>query len=248
MFNKEKVLYKGNTGLASYQVVDMVYEGRKARVLFSGEREAAFSGMPLDGGHDLLFDYIQRLFELVAYTRPGRLLIIGGGTYTLPTALSAALPDINIDVVEIDPGMDKLAVQFFGFLPDPRLRIFHMEGKEYLKKINRSYDMIIIDAFTNLQIPESLSGEAMALLTKKRLTGKGMLAMNIISAYYGRASPTIKSYDEIYNNIYKKTYIYPTDASISLWSSQNFILIAEKGAARQTHGLRAGPLDISTPA
>lgn len=242
MSNKEKVLHTAITELGSYQVVDLVYEGRKARVLFSGNREAAFSGMPLDGEHDLLFDYIQRLFELVAFIRPERLLLIGGGTYTLPSALLIALPDIKIDVVEINRAMDDIARRFFGYQPSSRLEIFHQDGKEFLKNTDRMYDMVIIDAFTHLSIPTELSGNATAKLIHARLSKRGLMAINIISAYLGRASAAIAAHEDVYKPLYKKIFVYPADNEISLWSSQNFIMIAEKGKRRGGHGLKYAPV------
>ena len=237
MFKKEKVLFKGKTNLANYQIVDMVYEGRKARVLFSGDREAAFSGLPLDGENALLFDYIQRLFEMTAHIRPKRLLMIGGGVYTLPMALLRALPDIRIDVVEIDGELDQIASRFFGFKPDERLRIFHMDGKQFIEQTSQTYDMIIVDAFSRLHIPESLSGKDMALLSHKALSSKGIVALNIISAYNGRASEIIKEFENTYRAVYKNISVYPADRRLSLWSSQNYILIAEKGTSPRGHGL-----------
>ncbi len=157
MLKRDRIVYEGNTKLEHYQVIDMVYEGRRARVLFSGNRKAAFSGIPLDDNHELLFDYIQRLYELVATTRPKRLLVIGGGVYTLPTALLHALPDILIDVIEIDSELDAIAEGFFGLHSNDRMRIFHQDGRDYLNQTSELYDMIIIDAFTHLHIPMSLA-------------------------------------------------------------------------------------------
>lgn len=238
MFNREKTLFKGKTDVGSYQIVDMVYEGRKARVLFSGNRDAAFSGMPLDGEQEMLFDYIQRLFELVCFTRPRNILIIGGGTYTLPTALVNALPDIHIDSVEIDAGLDELAIDFFGYKPHPRMKIYHQDGKDFLKVAKKIYDMVIIDAFSHLQIPESLASAETAGLIKNVLAPNGILAMNLISAYHGRGAETLEKVRAPYDKTYKKVSVYPADNSLSLWSSQNFILVAEKGRPRKSHGLR----------
>jgi hypothetical protein len=60
MFDTEKILFDGNTKFAHYQVIDMHYVGRPARVLFSGQRAAAQSAIPRDGNPAMLFDYNQR--------------------------------------------------------------------------------------------------------------------------------------------------------------------------------------------
>jgi spermidine synthase len=242
MFNREKILFEGNTELGHYKVVEMVYEGRKARVLFSGDKSAAFSGVPLDGEHELLFDYIQRLFELVNFIRPKKLLMIGGGAYTLPTALLYALPDIHIDAVELDAGLDRIAKDYFGLVSNKRLRIFHQDGKEFLGKSNDKYDMIIIDAFSHLHIPKSLSTPDTSKYIFNRLTPDGLLAMNIISAYHGRRADTLLDFYSNYNKTFKAVSIYPAETALSLWIPQNFILVADKKTAGRHHGMRFGSL------
>lgn len=243
MLKSEKILFKGSTDLDHYQVIDMVYEGRKARVLFSGDKTAAFSGMPLDGEHTLLFDYIQRFFELVSYVRPKKLLMIGGGVYTLPMALINALPDITIDVVEIDAGLDSLAESFFGFTPDERLRIIHADGKDFLLGHDDTYDMVIIDAFTDLNIPKSLAGLDTAQLIHQHLTKNGIVAINIISSYKGRNARAIENFYNLYDNYFENTGIYPADSNVSLWMSQNFVLISQKNKKLPSYGLRFGALE-----
>ncbi len=205
MPQRETLLYECDTTFDHYQVVDMMYEGRPARILFSGDRTAAFSGMPLDDDHDMLFDYIQRMFELVSTVRPKRLLMIGGGTYTLPMTLVQSLPDIIVDVLEIDAKLDDIAEAFFGLTAHDRLNIHHTDGKTFLEQTTHQYDIIIIDAFTGLRIPRSLADERTVSLIHKKLSAKGLMAMNIISGYKGvNASPIEHFYMQ--NNLLKLLY------------------------------------------
>lgn len=228
MFNRERVLLECDTNYEHYQVVEMIYEGRKARILFSGKRDAAFSGMPLDDNHDLLFDYIQRMFEFTANVHPKRLLLIGGGTYTLPTALLQTLPDIHIDAVEIDPQLEVIAREFFNLQDNSRLNIIHTDGKSFLQNTTEMYDLIIIDAFSHLVIPESLADTEFAQLVHSHLTDDGLVAMNVISSFNGRRSDTVRKFYNLYNPVFKRTTVHPASPDVSLWLSQNFILVADK--------------------
>ncbi len=246
MQEREKVLFKGKTEYDQYQIIDMVYEGRKARILFSGDKSAAFSGMPLDDEHTLLFDYIQRFFELISQVRPCKLLMIGGGVYTLPMALIHALPDISIDVVEIDSGLDELAEGFFGFEPNERLKIIHADGKDFLTSHENKYDMIIIDAFSDLNIPDSLASTDTPELIHERLTKNGIVAINVISSYKGRRACVIEKFYSQYSAVFDHTTIYPADNVVSLWMSQNFLLISQKGQHISDYGLRFGSLDTTS--
>lgn len=243
MLTREKTLFEGDTEFEHYQIVDMTYMNRPARVLFSGKRDAAFSGMPLDDNHELLFDYIQRLFEMVAHTRPRRVLMIGGGVYTLPTALIRALPDLLIDCVEIDPGLDELAKSYFGYEPNERLQIIHQDGKKYLKSCTRQYDVIIIDAFTHLNIPATLADTETTQLAHKLLSRNGLLAMNIISAYWGRGADTIRHFYDDYRTCFPHVMVFPADVSDTLWIPQNLILVAQKGKKRDSYGFRFEELE-----
>src|SRR3954469_25939647 len=121
----QQVVWEGDTAYGHYQVVDAPYDGRPARVLYSGDHQAAQSGVATDGQPDLLFDYNQRLFEIARGVQPKTVLLIGGGVGTLPTALLAALPDVQVDMVEPDDGLTKLAYQYFDLPVDDRLRLFH---------------------------------------------------------------------------------------------------------------------------
>jgi hypothetical protein len=119
----EVVLFDGNTKFDHYQVIDMIYIGRKSRVLFSGQRSAAQSGIPRDGKRTMLFDYNQRFLELVGALMPKNILLIGGGAFTLPVEILKFFPNITVDVVERDPELANLAKEFFGLKPNKNLNI-----------------------------------------------------------------------------------------------------------------------------
>src|SRR5678816_308902 len=55
------------------------------------------------------------LGALFVNPRPQSVLIIGLGGGTLPRALRQLLPDARIDVVEIDPAVERVASRYFGF-------------------------------------------------------------------------------------------------------------------------------------
>jgi len=238
----ETVLFDGNTSRAHYLVVDTVYEGRLARVLYSGHRAAAQSGVARDGQPDLLFDYNQRFMELVASLLPSRLLLIGGGAYTLPMALLPAFPQLKIDVVEIDPGLQEIAERFFGLQPDPRLNIIHGEGRQYLNGNQQAYDLILIDAFAETAIPKSLATLQAVQQVYRGLSPNGVAAVNIISPYYGQQADIIKNQVAAYSSIFRGVKVYPAGRSLfSLWLPQNLVLVAQKGRAHELQ-LRYGPL------
>jgi spermidine synthase len=218
----EKTLYTDG----KFDVVDMVYAGRPARVLFDGNRSAAQSGMALDNKPELLFDYNQRFLELAEGLKPARLLLIGGGAYTWPIAALRALPHVQIDVVEPDASLDAIAARFFGLKSDKRLRIIHDDGYAFLQKNTHTYDLIIIDAFTGFTIPESLTTIQAGKLLKQSLGKHGTVAMNVVSPYLGRGGERMRGYRHLFESLFDVVAVYPADTKYPLEQSQNFIIVA----------------------
>ena len=226
----QEILWEGDTPHGHYQVVDALYDGRPARVLYSGNRQAAQSGVAQDTNPDLLFDYNQRLFELVTSLVPERVLLIGGGVFTLPTALLRMLTSTCIDVVETDSGLTALARKFFG-LPaaDERLSIFNTDGRSFLREHAARYDMILVDAFSHITIPREIKTLQAYGAYSQHLTANGVLAMNVISGYYGPAAKTLNEVYAAAVRTFDAVDIFLATRGYCLWLPQNFILTAQKG-------------------
>lgn len=236
----EQTLWTGDSQFSHYEVVDQRYAGRPARVLFSGQREAVQSGIPLDDRPEMLFDYNQRFFEIVRARQPSRVLLIGGGALTLPTALLHEFPDLVLDVIERDALLVELAKTYFGFKPHPTLNIYHLDGRAYLEHNVVPYDMVLIDAFSNLHIPESLGTAETAEAVKRNLHDDGCVAINILSPYYGRHAAIIRRQLAAYRQVFTQVTAYAADPSESGWQNQNLVLVAEN--SDEPGPFRYGPL------
>jgi len=244
MIQSEKLLYDATTKFERYQVVDMVYNNRAARVLFSGKRSAAQSGIPKDGNLEMLFDYNQRFLELVESIRPKNILIIGGGAFTLPMEILNNFPDVKVDVIEQDPHLQTIAKRFFGLQTDKRLKIHFDDGREYLRLNSKNYELILIDAFTHNTIPHSLSTYEFVELISERLSKGGVSAVNVISAYHGPNDSVLKQQVATYKSIFKHVDIFPADRILSYWVSQNFLLVSTNRARRPKYRLRFDSLQL----
>jgi len=225
----KQILWEGDTAQGHYQVVDTTYDGRPARVLYSGNQQAAQSGVAKDDHTDLLFDYNQRLFELVTNVAPNRVLLIGGGVFTLPTALLKALPDVHIDVVEPDIGLTGLAESFFGLPVDDRLAIFNTDGRTFLREHATRYDMILVDAYTHTTIPRELKTLQAFRAYHAHMREYGVVAMNVISGYHGSNARTLEQIYVAAMQTFDRTDIFLASRDYSLWLPQNFILTAQRG-------------------
>jgi len=236
----QQLLWEGDTPRGHYQVIDTLYDGRKSRVLYSGDRQAAQSGIPKDDNPRLLFDYNQRMFEIVTALKPRAMLVVGGGVFTLPTALLHELPALHIDAVEPDEGLTELAERFFDLPDDDRLRIYNTDGRSFLREHPDRYDLIFIDAYMHTTIPRELKTRQAFAAYHAHLKSGGLLTMNVISGYEGQHARVLKEVCAAAKLSFDSVDLYLAGSGYSLWLPQNFVLTAQSGTyiplEAYTHG------------
>src|SRR5881394_1790526 len=74
----------------------------------------------------------------LAEPSPQRILILGLGGGTLPSAFQRLFPDAAIDAVEIDPAVVRVARKYFGFEQAPKTRVFEEDGRVFVKRMQRT--------------------------------------------------------------------------------------------------------------
>jgi spermidine synthase len=147
----------------------------------------------------LIFDYTQMMLAgLYLNPKPAKLLIIGEGGGTIPTALQEMYPDMQIDLVEIDAAVDRVAKRFFDFKPGPKMRVVIEDGRVFVKRSraqNPQYSMILLDAFDADYIPEHLLTREFLQEVKSILAPDGVLVANTFSnsALYDYESVTYRA-------------------------------------------------------
>lgn len=241
----EQILHETDTDFEHYAVVERQYEGRPARVLFSGSRRAAQSGIGLDDNPDLLFDYNQRLLELANGIYPQKVLMIGGGAFTLPMALVAALPEVIVEVVELDPGLEAIARQYFGLRSNDRLKLRFGDGRAFIEQTAGQYDMIIIDVYSELSIPRQFLTLEFITELYNHLCDGGRVAVNIIASYQGRNTDLIKSQIAAYSSLFAAVDIFPAAHGLTSWLPQNLVLVAQKPPTQILKGfVRFAPFNL----
>lgn len=211
----------------SYKIVDTVYNGRPARMLF-GEKNSPQSGIATDDSAELLFDYNQRCLEIAMSQLPTSVLVIGGGAFTFPRAVYDRFPTAVIDVVEIDPALVAAAYNYFELPHDDRLTVYTEDGARFAARMKKQYDFIVIDAFSGYTIPPHLIEHAAINQYARLLSHNGVLAINFIAEYkQGRPSlghEIVAAFSESFHNI----ALYPSDPSYYKGEEQNFILTASQ--------------------
>lgn len=133
-----------------------------------------------------VMNYTQMMMSsLFVNPQPKSILVIGLGGGTLPRALAQVLPTTQIDVVEIDPAVVRVAKQYFGFAPNARTSVIEADGRVYVKRAlrdKRRYDLIMLDAFDHEYIPEHLLTREFLEEVQSLLSPQGVLAANTFSS------------------------------------------------------------------
>ena len=134
----------------------------------------------------IVMNYPQMMLSsLFVKPEPKSVLIIGLGGGTIPRALHELVPQARIDVVEIDPAVVKVARRYFDLGDNSELNVIEADGRVQVKKAlreQRSYDLIMLDAFDHEYIPEHLLTREFLQEVKALLAPGGVLAANTFSS------------------------------------------------------------------
>lgn len=169
-----------------------------------------------------LFEYFQK--------DANKVLLIGGAAYTYPTYYLNKYQDKTIDVSEIDSKMTQIAVRQFNLdVNNPRLKIYHQDGRSFLNYTKNKYDCILIDAFKGLNVPFELTTYEAMQKAKNILNDNGVVITNIISAIEGEESDFIKYEYATYKSIFDDVKIYRVSSDQTQTQEQNLILVGIKG-------------------
>jgi spermidine synthase len=140
---------------------------------------------------DPLFIYykheeIQIEFLRLARARSGppKVLLIGGGGYTLPRATMKLMPETRMDVVEIDPGVTQVAYEVLGLKKHENLKDVNMDGRQFVAEVAApgSYDLVIQDAVNDLSVPSHLMTREYNDAVKRALKPDGVYLLTIIDS------------------------------------------------------------------
>jgi spermidine synthase len=130
----------------------------------------------------LLVPYTRGVFAgLLAHPQARRVLVIGLGGGVIPRAMRRIDPALEIDVVELDPAVVDAARRHFGYREDPKLRTHIGDGRVFVRRqarLGRRYDLVVIDAYERVYVPEHLMTREFIAEVKSLLAPGGVVASN----------------------------------------------------------------------
>lgn len=154
------------------------------RSLHTGEgrarQSAIYPGRPMQ----LVHEYTRVGMVGLALVAPdARILFVGLGGGAMPMYARQVMPAAHIDVVEIDPVIVAVAERWFGFVPDDRMVVHTGDGRAFIENTPPGrYDLIVLDAFSDDEVPYSLTTRQFLDAVRTRLTPNGVVVSNLWTA------------------------------------------------------------------
>lgn len=134
----------------------------------------------------LFLPYSQLMVAAVALTPdPKRGLILGHGGGSLAKWLAQVWPELELDVVEFDPVVVRMAQEYFEYHPPANHHVFVKDARVFVRDTGVKYDVIWVDAFARHLIPFHLTTVEFFSELRSRLNPNGVLALNLASSGEG---------------------------------------------------------------
>lgn len=138
----------------------------------------------LDDPTHLEFEYMQHIDAALAATRgdgPVRALHLGGGACCLARAWDAARPGSAQLAVEWDPGIARVAREWFPLPSSPRLRIRTGDARAALESFpDARWDVIVRDVFVRGEVPAHLADDGVWQEMARVVAPGGLIVTNVV--------------------------------------------------------------------
>ncbi|MBI4672439.1 MAG: fused MFS/spermidine synthase [Chloroflexi bacterium] len=162
---------------SAYNFIQVIEEDH-LRLLTVNEGQAYqsvyYPGMVLLGGY---WD----LFLLTPYLNtpepPRSLLVVGLAAGTVTKQFAQVYPDIQMDGIEIDPEIVRMGRELFD-MREPNLNVIVDDGRAALRKNDKRYDVIVVDAYRQPYVPFHLATVEYYRELGAHLSARGVIALN----------------------------------------------------------------------
>lgn len=131
------------------------------------------------------------------------MLILGMGTGTYATQCNRFFEGINVEGVEIDEDITKLAREYFHLSEE--IPVHTYDGRAYLNAVDRKYDVIMVDAYQDITIPFQMSSVEFFSMVKDHLKPGGVMVVNM--NMHGKKGDDITTYlSETIASVFRVNY------------------------------------------
>jgi spermidine synthase len=189
------------------------------------------SAMDLDDPFATPFDYVAYLSLAFAYRPdPANALYVGLGGGSAPKRAWRDFPDLQVQAVELDPEVVDVARQWFALPQDPRLQVEVEDGRRYLQRSERRWDVIVLDAYYSDALPFHLTTQEFLGLVRDRLAPGGIVVANVIGSLEGENSKLFRAFYRTYRTVFPSVAVHPVAFQGDAAALRNIIVVAGEGA------------------
>ncbi len=218
---------------SAYHHIQVVDVNGLRMLFFDNSVESQMSlNNPLQGH----FEYTE-MFHLawLWYGKITNVLMVGLGGASTQRAFEHDYPGLQIDTVELDPAVLQVAKRYFHFQESPRQRVFLEDGRVFLRRSQRQFDAIFLDAYSENRygafIPHHLVTTEFFTLAASHLGTNGVLAYNVMGSLQGWQADLLGAVYKTLKAVFPQVYLFPCR------SSRNVVLIATKASEWATPNL-----------
>jgi spermidine synthase len=163
-----------------------------------------------------------------------KMLLVGLGGGSIPKKLNKEFPNLEIDAVELDPEVIKMAKDHFNVKEGKNLRLHAQDGRLFLTRTQHQYDIILLDAYFTDAMPFHLATKQFFELAQRKLTPNGIVVANLISAVTGPSGKIVRSFVRTQRQVFPQTYVFAARRpdNVSTDTIQNVIVVATRDKQR----------------
>lgn len=208
------------------QVYDSTKDDRPVRVFKQDRSASGAMFLDTDDPTDLVQKYTN-YYALYKVFQPELkdVLVIGGGVYSIPKALLHELPDVSVDVSEIEPSLYDLSKRYFNLVDDPRLKTYTDDGRRMLQDSDKQYDMIFSDVYYSLfSIPSHFTTQEFFTVAKESLAEDGIFVANLIGELSRQEPSLIFAEMKTFQSVFPNSYFFAVNDPNSI-DNQNIIFV-----------------------
>jgi spermidine synthase len=107
------------------------------------------------------------------------MMIIGLGGGRTSWYLHKSLPAMNYTAVELDPEVARLGQKYFGVAPEPGFNLEINDGRVWLTRTDKTFDVILVDAYRGPFVPFHLLTREFYELVASHLKPGGVAVQNV---------------------------------------------------------------------
>ncbi len=221
----DQIFYEGDS---IYHHITIRQDGGERCMIFGRQRDLRQTCIDLAKPDTSIFEYSAMMFAGFLF-RPDakKVCLIGLGGGYIPTVFRMHLPQVQLQTVEVDPHVEKLAKQYFSFAVPPGQTLAIDDGRQFLKKSRERYDQIWLDAFNSDYIPAHMTTEEFLQLAKSRLNEGGIVIQNLF-----RGNNLYDAQIATFQSVFARVFVFEGQKSGSC------IIVASDRPVCEPEGLR----------